>query len=1236
MANHLFDNLTNVVNADMNKEYSGNWSLSISMVYSTLIERGDTITADGQDFRVTEAVKNRSFEETYLNIEAKHVIFDLEGIKVIGAKEGTDEVSYTKRDTLSNHLDYLFTFDESNEYGYSIDASFDTSIKRVVAINDGNIFDNLKSILERFNARFEPNNKNVVIYPHTYSISTAYKCEYTSNNINMDRNENYNDMFTKLFAEAVIVGPPEEPFEEYKYYYETGSGYPEAHIDFGEAETELELENMANEYLGIYSDPPPRYSVDVAELQNLDANHPAYQDWVFDIAQEVQVLDTELDINEDMVVKSYTYSLLDNTEEATTSTLELGSLGIEALPPKLEFLRIDRTNLAEMILDWLHDEFFGGDPSDLDENLKHLAKKVEIHGNDRLTLDGACDVLEAIADEEIIRPQIPDHYPDDYKLYKPIEKIAKYRIQSFDTLEKYLKRYIDTLATGNINVNTAYDTIYGMGAEHTETIEVVFDVWIDLAYVNVEDAEIDDYEEGVDYHINEEEGQISFDSTGGMTEGEEYDVTYTYGASGTVESIPQPTAEEVWEEGEITETEGYQLANDIIDYAYTQCGNPTDIYTEIGGGRDGFIGGINSLHERFINWSDREANRFTRAIMRFLRGKILGGDVDNLDDDLIGITARTELTPRRPSFYEPTVEDPVWPETDTNPEIPNDYIVLDEVITSLNDLIADNETEYTGDYHIYNPSPKIDAYRYIMPSTVVDYIKEYINTLIGGVVDSGEYDQAGKPGESEGWETYWDIDEMGETTIEWAEGQLYQVNDEVIIDDVVYVCIQDHYSYIKVIEEINNTFMNYYEEFSTTLFADIDDQETEIKVDDAEDAPYPPFVVEIGDEKMRVTEITIFSVQDYDQLIVSRGAEETTAAAHTAGAVIERVEPYVDSVPLENPDEALEGDVPDEYMSFANELFDYIEAEIGNPTKIYMNIGGGRNGIIAAINKLYQKIIDIDPHAFNHLEDWFWGWLDDQANIELMKMIIEYLNKEIFGGTPNDVNSDLLKYAQRENISYPVGFLAAGGEYHKPLDNIANALQAYPTAEDPTVYSEEWRVFDPEGFLDEELVGSFNLVDLERVVEHYIDTIVSADSFNDEIPPIINAAYQEYTGEAGTQDIKVIETPPDHFKDRWSGLRLLKAEELIDYALDQLGNPTEIYMEIGGGRSGVIPAINELFNEMKSVSLEYEETDIGGAGTGDWDTKRQMPRLFVSPSDPDDTKGTDGDIWFRHEEGETE
>jgi len=560
MVDYNFDNnFSNVIQARVSKEYSGNWTLDIKMVATgnPRVEEGQTVAADEQLFRVESATEERNFEELYLDIKCKHIFFDLENIqicpgKVAGQHSGW-KVDHTFSGTIEEHINNLLEYDLSNNFSYAEGAGLDFEEVRSVDIEEGSILENLNTVLQEFGARVslgeDSNNPYLITvngYEHAPAISA--QCEYSKNNINMSREYNEADRIDKLFAQAAVIDTGENKINEY------GVGSIEEFRHFGVVENEAELNDRAQEYFDIRSEVLPRYSIDVAELKKLDSEHFAYEDWGFDVAKTVQVVDTELGINEPMIVMGYNYSLLE--DEKYTSTLELGRHEREYTePPRLDRSdrRLDAKDIIWTIINYIKDKVFGGG-----------------------TKDVASELLKHTAPTNISRPS-------GFLFADSIDAKILHSIVS--TLEDFKE--------GTATINTAEWEVLDVDAFIDENVSgTLF---------------IPDMRRIIEYYID----TVATDAFNPPALAPQINSIYEdiKGEAGTIDSIAPTYLPDFISEklGGRTATPGknrYEmLAEDMIEYAYNQVGNPTEIYTEISGGRDGIISAINELFREMTSVS---------------------------------------------------------------------------------------------------------------------------------------------------------------------------------------------------------------------------------------------------------------------------------------------------------------------------------------------------------------------------------------------------------------------------------------------------------------------------------------------------------------------------------------------------------------------------------------------------------------------------------------------------------
>jgi len=304
-------NFNNFLSATIHKEYSGEWSLSAEGILKDIImpERDDVITVEGEPYRVVNPTKIRNDENQEIGrFDARHVLFDLEGIHVTkGKKKATYEiisaghepempyidyeiesgwvVGYQLKGTISDHLSHLFDF-APQAFSFALDLTLEEMDRvRVVSITEGDIWGNLRRILDRFNFGFIPDGYGLIVTSRNKLLEQLPTADlhYSVNNINMEREMSYDDIIQKVYAtaEAIIEPGVEECNPRGDLIREdisvtAGSGYPEYHVSFGEIEAdsieeaEIILDELASEYLNARNAPLARYTVDVAEIKLIE------------------------------------------------------------------------------------------------------------------------------------------------------------------------------------------------------------------------------------------------------------------------------------------------------------------------------------------------------------------------------------------------------------------------------------------------------------------------------------------------------------------------------------------------------------------------------------------------------------------------------------------------------------------------------------------------------------------------------------------------------------------------------------------------------------------------------------------------------------------------------------------------------------------------------------------------------------------------------------------------------
>ena len=565
---------------NMTKELSGSWNYDFQVVADDLYtapDRNDIITEEGQQFRVTNVTKEREGEETYINVQARHIAFDLEDIYVIKGKVEIPEspaeninidyshdgwlVEYQLKATLHAHLIQLFEFAP----GFTVGTVPSTEAV-TVTVTSTDVFSNLKKILDRFNCGYLLNNQEISAekYEDMIDGESIANMHYSVNNINMSRELPYQDVVNKLYAEAEIV--PDDPNQNPQtVVIEKGAGYPEYFVNFGQLEEgelvfDEKLDQLAQDYFDIRNNPSPRYSVNIVELKK----HPTITGpYEFDTGDIVNVVDPGLGLDEDMVVVSYSYSLLEDTIDSYTSQVHLGRLDQERLPPDFEvferkkqivrFSSVDLKEIVQMTRDYIVEQIFGGTSKDLHEIIiKHANRHTRNYplgiGWNHEVFTGSADYVgldNAVAglNNFVNDPEGALKYYGGFEVFDPVE-FVKEEVETtpsrFD-FENIMNHWIDTYIQSSTNLSNSINTIY----------------------VNV------------------------FGSSGTVS-------------SETIENQPEHIMERI--EGMVLFSGLWKdSVTSVINSALSKAGNPTGIYNEIGGGRNGFVPAINAILNEISN-----------------------------------------------------------------------------------------------------------------------------------------------------------------------------------------------------------------------------------------------------------------------------------------------------------------------------------------------------------------------------------------------------------------------------------------------------------------------------------------------------------------------------------------------------------------------------------------------------------------------------------------------------------
>src|SRR6056297_883548 len=646
----------------MEKEFSGNWSLSLKAVAAeyTAPNRSDIITEGGQDFRVMDVVKERSGKETYINVQARHIAFDLEDIlvtkgKVLAPSPAPDnmniksgygkwQVEYQLKGTLSEHLSELSKYCP----GFTL-SSGTVAGTRTVTVTEGTVFENLIKILDQFNAGYELNNKTVTAVSFEDAIGQTATAEmhYGVNNINMSRSSNYEDIIAKLYAKAKV--PSTEVYslwalstvysKEDKVTYNSinyvcisdhestsddepgvginwgtywqeeelvevisviGAGVPEYLVDFGEFEDEATFNTTDQAYYDIRSNPQPRYEVGVAELKK----HPDFSadtSFTFDVGDVANVIDPDLGLNENMVIVGYSYSLLTDSIDSYSSTVRLGTLDKERIPPRLEifekevtaedienitnifYMRTESLDVKELIAmtrDYIQEQIFGGTVKEINSNLLDYAARF----TDSYPLGLGWETGEAFS--------------------------GTATFVGLDNVVNGLNNFV-TSGTAATTYSSAFETIDPVDFVKEDALvgisswqfRIILKYWID-SYVS-STSNIAASLNSVYDSVIAEPGTVS---------------------SITIENQPPAIMKRIDDNAQFS-APWKAGVSEVIDYAINQVGNPTGIYQQLGGGRSGIIPCINELWDEITNLSLVEVTS-TNQLKKYNNPAIFTSELD--------------------------------------------------------------------------------------------------------------------------------------------------------------------------------------------------------------------------------------------------------------------------------------------------------------------------------------------------------------------------------------------------------------------------------------------------------------------------------------------------------------------------------------------------------------------------------------------------------------------------------
>ncbi len=199
----------------------------------------------------------------------------------------------------------------------------------------------------------------------------------------------------------------------------------------------------------------------------------------------------------------------------------------------------------------------------------------------------------------------------------------------------------------------------------------------------------------------------------------------------------------------------------------------------------------------------------------------------------------------------------------------------------------------------------------------------------------------------------------------------------------------------------------------------------------------------------------------------------------------------------------------------------------------------------------------------------------------------------VLGGSIRGVNPNLLVLTSTSHI---------GGATRKTLRNAIAALEYVTPSGGGTEYSGGFSVEDPLASIKQKMW--LTIPTAAEYIETFIETTTGLHGST--LVTQLNHRYSEVygAGQAGSLPDAAVESV---FGEDWApeSTEYIYAEQILDLLQSRVGNVTGIYLELGGGRSGVIGGINQLYDHLSN----HEMT--------------------VSESDPDNSVGKDGDLWFK-------
>jgi len=261
-------------------------------------------------------------------------------------------------------------------------------------------------------------------------------------------------------------------------------------------------------------------------------------------------------------------------------------------------------------------------------------------------------------------------------------------------------------------------------------------------------------------------------------------------------------------------------------------------------------------------------------------------------------------------------------------------------------------------------------------------------------------------------------------------------------------------------------------------------------------------------------------------------------------------------------------------------VVDVHDPEIGSGEKIVV---GYEYSLLDATSEKMTSVVSLGRLAEERIPP-------DREVFEIDSMafasnVMTFLQDNFFGGDIKDLEEDLLKQAKVEEIEcYDRKTL------HKVVDvlrDIVDENRARPTIDAHD--SVEFRSYDPmgkisakrkqflplvqtffEAYVDVTLGGSGTRI-VNRINDIYEDFF--PENLADHWPPYEPAEVEE---EPGAEEEKLLYDAEEIWGSDFNEYEIEVAQAILDYAVATVGDIKKIHEGLGGGKDGLIPAINEL------------------------------------------------------------